>query len=214
MYVFILRDKSQRYYRQLDEISQLKTDIMISQVQPHFIFNSLTAIRSLCDMDSEAYDAIGHFAGFMRGNLELLNEKGCIPMSRELNTVDSYLYMEKLRFDDKLQIIRDFKDTSFMLPACSLQVLAENAVKHGIRQSPEGRGTLIMKSYESDDHHVIEVTDDGVGLDPDNVSNGTGLTNLRRRLEIMCEGELVVQSESGKGTTAKILIPKVQRKAL
>ncbi|MBQ3291491.1 MAG: histidine kinase [Mogibacterium sp.] len=207
MYIFILRDMKERNRRQLAEISQLKTNILISQVQPHFIFNSLTAIRSLCDMDSEAYEAIGHFAGFIRGSMELLNEKSCIPMTTEIETVDNYLYMEKLRFEDKLEIIRDFRDTSFMLPSCSMQVLAENAVKHGIRKTSEGKGTLIMRSYSSGDSHIIEVEDNGTGFDPEKITSGTGINNVRRRLEIMCNGQLNIKSEPGKGTLAQIIIP-------
>lgn len=209
MYLFILSDIRNRNRRQIDEISRLKTDLLISQVRPHFIFNSLTAIRSLCDMDSEAYDAIEHFAGFLRGSMDVMNEKSCIPMTREINTVENYLYMEKLRFEDKLEIVSDFQDTDFVLPACSVQVLVENAVKHGIRMNYEGRGTLIMRSFEAEDEHVVEILDNGVGFDSDELdSSGSGIKNVQRRLEIMCGGRLELESTIGKGTVARILIPK------
>lgn len=211
MYVYMLEGVRERQLKQMEEISQLKTDILISQVQPHFIFNSLTAIRSLCDMDSEAYEAIGHFAGYLRGSVDMLNEKSCIPMSREIETVDNYLYMEKLRFEDKLEIICDYKDKSFLIPSCSLQIIAENAVKHGIRHNPEGKGTLILRSYETENSHIVEAEDNGIGFDPDEVSSGTGINNLRRRLEIMCGGDLVIQSEKGKGTLARIIVPKANK---
>lgn len=208
MYLYLLEDNRERQLKQLNEITQLRTDVLISQVRPHFIFNSLTAIRSLCDMDSEAYEAIGHFAGFLRGSIDMLGETSCIPMTRELETVENYLYMEKLRFEEKMQIVRDLRDVSFMIPSCSLQIITENAVKHGIRNNPDGRGTLTLRSYETDKAHIVEVEDDGIGFDPDNVTSGTGLNNLRRRLELMCEGEFRIKSEIGKGTLAQIIIPK------
>lgn len=213
MYLFILREKTELYYRRERELDQLKSDILISQVQPHFIFNSLTAIRSLCNMDSEAYKAIEHFAGFLRGSLDILNEKNCIPFLKELNTVENYLYMEKLRFEDKLKVVSDMRDTSFVLPACSLQILVENAVKHGIRMNRDGTGTMMMRSYKDiqNHYHIIEVHDDGVGFDTEAVPAGTGLSNLRRRLEIMCNGQLEINSVPTKGTLARIKIPFAER---
>ena len=136
-----------------------------SQIQPHFIYNSLTAIRSQLPPDSEAMETLNHFAGFLRGTIDVMNEGECISFTRELKTVEHYLYLEKTRFGDKLTVKKDIRDDDFDLPAFTLQLLVENAIRHGIREKLDGRGTVTIATYKTKDAHIVEVKDDGVGFD-------------------------------------------------
>ena len=104
--------------------------------------------------------------------------------------------------------------TDFELPPMCLQPLVENAVRHGIRRNPGGRGTLILASAEKPDCYEITVRDDGLGFDqnrqPERDRSHVGISNVRERLRLVCGGTLEIASEPGKGTSATIRIPKRQ----
>lgn len=203
-----------------------------SQIQPHFIYNSLTTVISYLPPDSKAEEVLNHFTNFLRGSIDMLTETECIRAEREFSTVDNYLYMVRERFGEKIKMDMNVKDQDFFLPAFTVQTLVENAINHGIRKKETGRGTLTIKSYQTEAEHVIEVIDDGAGFDIDAYSEGgdgingslstagngggedgkrqhIGLANLKKRLEIMCNGKLVIESTIGEGTTARVVIPKV-----
>ena len=207
-----------------DLLARQRIRIMVSQMQPHFIYNSLNAIRGHLDEPEEAEVMLEHFAGFLRGNIDLLESTECIPARREFDTVQNYLYLEKDRFGEKLSVITDLSDMDFLLPAFTVQTLAENAITHGIRANKGGYGTLRLTSYATENAHVIEVEDNGAGFDPfaweeqdkaplapgysDPQRLHIGLKNLRERLLYMCRGTLAIESSPGKGTRVRVEIPK------
>lgn len=208
-------EQNERYYKQRIENESLKSKILLAQIKPHFIYNCLTLIRSLLDEPEKAEEALNHFAGFLRGSMDMLEETVCISASREIQTVDDYLYLQKQRFGDSLRVVTDYRDTGFFLPSFTLQVLVENAVIHGIRNTAGGSGTVVIRSYEADGFHVIEVEDDGNGLPPEirqereqKEQTHVGLKNIERRLDLMCHGTLTIQNKTGQGTIATIRIPK------
>ena len=208
-------EQNERYYKQRIENESLKSKILLAQIKPHFIYNCLTLIRSLLDEPEKAEEALNHFAGFLRGSVDMLEETVCISASREIQTVDDYLYLQKQRFGDSLRVVTDYRDTGFFLPPFTLQVLVENAVIHGIRNTAGGSGTVVIRSYEADGFHVIEVEDDGNDLPPEirqereqKEQTHVGLKNIERRLDLMCHGTLTIQNKTGQGTIATIRIPK------
>ena len=208
-------EQNERYYKQRIENESLKSKILLAQIKPHFMYNCLTLIRSLLDEPEKAEEALNHFAGFLRGSVDMLEETVCISASREIQTVDDYLYLQKQRFGDSLRVVTDYRDTGFFLPPFTLQVLVENAVIHGIRNTAGGSGTVVIRSYEADGFHVIEVEDDGNGLPPEirqereqKEQTHVGLKNIERRLDLMCHGTLTIQNKTGQGTIATIRIPK------
>lgn len=192
------------------ELNRNRLALMQSQIKPHFIYNSLTTIQSLCS-DEEAIRAISEFAGYLRGIVDIITETECIPVSKELKTVGNYLALVKRRFGDKLVMDINIEDESFLLPAFSIQILVENAIKHGIRKTPRGKGTLLVHVYTYMGMHIVDVTDDGIGYDvgrgTDDEENHIGLVNLNERLDIMCGGRLSAVSCPGVGTTMSIRIP-------
>lgn len=213
MYVFVLSDQTDRYYRNVKETEKLKVNLMLSQIQPHFLYNSLGTIQALCRIDPEkAEQAIGEFSQFLRHNIRSIETDRPILFHQELTHTQNYLALQKLRFGDDLNILYDLECEAFSLPTLTLQPLVENAVTHGIRQTPTGRGTVTIRTREMEDHYEISVIDDGVGFDPSEAGTGSGshiaLNNIRSRLARVSGGSLRIISARGMGTTAMMLIPK------
>ena len=132
-----------------------------------------------------------------------------ICFAEELKHVEYYVNIEKVRFPD-MNITYDVETTEFVIPALSVQPLVENAIKHGLMRLETG-GTVAIRSYETAKHFCVEVTDDGVGFDPDaplDEKKHVGLRNIRGRLKAMVNGELILESRPGAGTKAVIMIPK------
>ena len=207
-------EQNELYYQQKLENETLTTKLLLAQIKPHFIYNCLAVIRSCIDEPPKAEEALNHFAGFLRGSVDMLEETECIRADREFKVVDDYLYMQKLRFEDRLNIATDYRDRSFFIPAFSLQMLVENAVEHGISGSKDLHGSIWIRSFEEDGFHVVEVEDNGAGIPPEKPGASeedqrlhVGLRNVEKRLERMCRGTLTIRSLEGKGTVAVIRIP-------
>lgn len=131
------------------QLAEQHIDIMLSQVQPHFLYNSLGTIYHLCESDPEsARKAIKHFSDFLRGNMDSLKKREPIPFGAELSHVTNYLYLEQQRFGDKLQVIYQIKTQDFLIPPLTLQPLVENAVQHGILNRRNG-GTILIRTQEA-----------------------------------------------------------------
>ena len=212
MYIFLLSDRTERYYRQVEENASLQMEIMLSQIRPHFIFNTLGAIRRLCRNDPEAREAIGKFSTYLRGNMDSLALREPVAFTSELEHTKAYLELEQLRFGDELTVVYDLETTGFLLPTLTLQPLVENAVVHGIRAKASGAGTVTVATRETAEAFEISVSDDGPGFDPDRKPedgrNHIGLENVRRRLEQLCSGELRIESGPGKGCRVTMILPK------
>lgn len=201
------------------QLAEQHIDIMLSQVQPHFLYNSLGAIYHLCESDPEsARKAIKHFSDFLRGNMDSLKKREPIPFGAELSHVNNYLYLEQQRFGDKLQVIYQIKTEDFLIPPLTLQPLVENAVQHGILNRRSG-GTILIQTQEAGGYVVITVSDNGVGMEKarELPSLGdhthTGIANVRSRLKEMVNGSLELES-SDQGTTATIRIPWTEEVSL
>ena len=190
--------------------------IMMSQIQPHFLFNSLEVIRRLYRKDPEKADgALLKFERYLRGNMDSLAREASIPFRTELEHTKLYLELEQLRFPDELHIAYDLSCTDFSLPPLTLQPLAENAVRHGVRGKQSGEGTVTIATREYEDRFEIAVTDDGNGFDPDAVpeddSAHIGLNNVRERLRFAGAGLRIGPGPEG-GTEAVIIIPRNQNR--
>lgn len=195
--------------------NEIKTSIMLSQIQPHFLYNSLLSIEDLCSRDPEQAEvAIRDFSKYLRSNLNSLTNNFPIPFEKELEHVKTYLSLEKRRFEERLEIVYDINAEHFLIPALTLQPLVENAVQHGVTKRIEG-GTVIIRSSEDDESLIITVKDNGVGFEPEKSkaksgaeSPHIGIDNVRYRLERMAGGKLEIESKLGVGTKAVITLPK------
>ncbi len=192
------------------ELKESRISIMLSQIQPHFIYNTLGTIERMCLKDPEkAFDLVRNFSLYLRGNFSEIDRVKTIRFAVELKHVEYYVNIEKVRFPD-MNIEYDVKTTEFVLPALSVQPLVENAIKHGLMRLETG-GTVVIRSYETPTHFCVEVQDDGVGFDtslPIDEKNHVGLRNIRGRLKAMVDGEVILESKPGVGTKAIIMIPK------
>lgn len=191
---------------------QLQVSAMISQIQPHFLYNSLAVIEALCEEDPGlAARAISEFSEYLRENIDFADKSEPVSFSEELNHIKTYVWLEKLRFPNKLNIEFDINCTSFLVPALSVQPMVENAIKHGVCKKKDG-GTVRIGSFETGEHYIVSIADDGTGFDAavheDNGRKHLGIENSRYRIREMVGGSLTIESTPGKGTKVTIRIPK------
>lgn len=191
---------------------EVEVKIMMSQIQPHFIYNTLASISTLIEVDADkAQKALDDFTEYLRVNLSSLSDDNLIPFVDELEHVKTYLSLEKMRFEDRLNIIYEIDNSDFLVPPLSVQPIVENAVKHGILQNVEG-GTIKIKAYQEDNYHVVEIIDNGVGFDTSHLYEKdkmhVGINNVRSRLINMSNGGLEINSEINIGTTVKMMFRK------
>ena len=182
--------------------------VILSQIQPHFIYNTLFSIQAIEGNPEETKQAINEFAGFIRGNLAALDGKELIPFSEEIAYVKDYVSLQKRRFTDKFDVTYEIQDEDFSLPPLTVQILVENSIKHGILVRKQF-GTIVVRSYRNGKDHVVVVEDDGVGFDTEILkkSKRVGLKAVKNRLEYQLGGTLDVESEPGKGTKVTMKIP-------
>lgn len=194
------------------ELAQNRIAIAISQIQPHFLYNSLTAIKQLCVIDPvRAEQAVGEFAGFLRENLDSLTSSSLISFRKELNHIKNYLALEQLRFGSRLKVHYNIQTYDFELPSLTIQPIVENAVRYGVTKKAEG-GTITISTKNGEDTIIITVSDDGAGFDmyhrKEDGRSHIGIENVKNRLQAQCNGDLTIKSELGKGTVVTILIHK------
>jgi len=194
------------------ETALLKSNatLMLSQIKPHFIYNTLTTIQSMIKLNPEqAYNTTGIFASYLRSNISAIDSFEPVPLSKELENVRSYADIEQIRFGDKLQVTYDIRSYAFSLPPLTIQPLVENAIKHGIRKR-SGKGDVTVSTYEDGRFYYATVTDNGVGFSPENVDSdmSVGLKNIEYRLRTISNGQLEIDSKPGQGTAVHIIIPK------
>lgn len=212
IFLFLQVEQARRMKERELELAEMRIAIMLSQIQPHFLYNALTAIKGLCATDpSQAEAAVDNFSEFLRGNMNSLTSRQLIPFSQELAHCKSYLALEQLRFGARVNVVYELATTDFYLPTLTLQPIVENAVRHGVTKRREG-GTVRIRTEETHSGWNISVTDDGVGFDPEvkcTDGNGhMGIANVRTRLRSQCGGELTLNSIPGRGTHVNIYIPK------
>lgn len=197
-----------------DELKQSQISILLSQIQPHFIYNTLSSIRYLCKSDAElAQKSIDDFALYLRCNMDSLQKSDLIPFEKELLFIETYVKLEQLRFGDRIKVVYDFEETNFDVPSLTLQPLVENAIKHGISLKENG-GTVTLKTERVDNDILISIIDDGIGFDVDKqLDDGRthiGLPNVKHRLSYFMDSEFNVESSS-LGTTIKILLKNIKK---
>ena len=212
---FILADSERQLKHTEQKLDRGQAALMTLQMQPHFIFNTLSAIEALCQTDpGAAAESIENLSGYLRANINGLSREELIPFDEELRHVRQYVALEQadparqFHFDYELDV-RDF-----VLPPLTVQPIVENAVKHGALTHRDGTGRVTLSTEALGDYIRITVTDNGTEsaalTEAQRSGRGIGIENTRKRLEALCGGSLKVTAGEG-GTKAVILIPVSER---
>ena len=196
------------------EIAHQRASVMVLQMRPHFIYNTLMSIYSLCLFDPlKARQITKDFTDYLRRNFNAVADDSAVPFTTELEHTRAYLAVEQAQLGDRLVVEYDTPFTRFRLPPLTLQPIVENAVKHGM-DPYSGPLCVSIRTRRTEpggsEPSGVEITveDNGHGFDPDDGSGPhTTLTNIRQRLEIMCHGRMTVMPRDGGGTVVSITIP-------
>ena len=197
------------------KLTEQNMAIMVSQIQPHFLYNALTTISNLCRKNPEkAEDATVMFSRYLRMNLDSLKKMEPVPFSAELEHIQIYLSLEQMRFGSKLNVDYDIQTKDFKIPALSIQPIVENSVKHGICQK-EDPGTVKISTSKKEGFYEIIIEDDGVGFDTtkpieDDGRSHVGMSNVLERLREMSGAQVSVTSSPGNGCKTVIKVPEVK----
>lgn len=210
IYILIKEEKEQEKM-----MKEAKTQVILNQLKPHFLYNTLSTIRILYRKEPEKADqAMDNFSNYLRSNIDTGLSKNYIIFFEEIKNVKYYLDLEKLRFGKKLNIEYDIEEMNFYLPVLTLQPIVENAVKHGVGNK-KGGGTIKISTYSDGDNIVLVVKDDGIGfeynkseLENDDKKSHIGISSVTERIKMMVGGTVNIKSEANVGTTVTITIPK------
>ena len=199
------------YVREHDRVveAEKKIAIMMSQIQPHFMYNTLSTIQALCLTDpKKAFSTAEKFGTYLRNNIGSLNKQDLISFEEELEHTKVYAEIENIRFPN-IKIEYNIEDKDYKLPALTLQPIVENAIRHGVRIRKEG--LIVITSKLEDNYHVLIIEDNGKGFDVEKVKHESeghiGITTVKDRLNNLCGGILEVHSTIDEGSTIVIKIP-------
>ncbi len=188
-----------------------KTQLMLKQIQPHFLYNVITCIKALCNKDAKlAGEALTIFSRFLRANMDSMSTP-LVPFTQELEHIKNFVYLQQMRYDDYLHVSYEIEVDQFKVPSLSIQPLVENAIRYSAGESSEG-GNVLVRTYEKEQNYVIEVCDDGVGFG--NTQNmgehksHVGFENVKNRIQNLSGGTVEVLSNETKGTKVVVEIPK------
>jgi len=190
-----------------------KVEALKSQINPHFLFNTLTSVSSLIRSQPDtARTVILKLSGLLRKLMR--SQEQFVTLREELESIDEYLDIEVIRFGPRLGVRKEIDaDTlALIVPSMILQPLVENAIKHGLTRKV-GAGHITIRSRRNDDCLFVDIQDDGLGISDERLqtamSSGIGLSNVHERLRVIygASGRLVLRGAPGKGATAHLEIP-------
>jgi len=211
MYGLVLSDQIEQDRRHQQEIANQRARILVLQMRPHFIYNTLMSIYGLCNQDPQkARQVITDFTNYLRKNFNAVASDSAVPFSAELEHTRAYLAVEQAQYEELLDVQYDTQFTNFRLPPLTLQPIAENAVKHGM-DPYSGPLHALIRTRQTGSGSEITVEDDGQGFDPvEKLRGPTTLANIRQRLKMMCDGSMTINPRDGGGTVVTIRIPMKQ----
>ncbi len=215
-YVFLSTRRTNELIRLQKERLELQKNIIhSSQIQPHFIYNTLNTIYGLCETNPTlAQKTILNFSSFLRRNLDYGSADEMIPIENELEHTKFYTSIEEIRFEN-LNIIYDIHDGGYTVPFLIIQPMVENAIRHGVRGMDNGT-VIISLNRDTDKNgktvHVIEISDNGNGKSKSNKMlgqhTGIGIPNVRERVENIAKGSFDITMSEENGTRVTIKIPE------
>ena len=198
-------------FRQLtsdEEIASQHADILLLQMRPHFLYNTMSSIYYLCDTDPQkAKQVTMDFTTYLRKNLNAISKTKTVLFKEELEHTKAYLAVELVRFEGQLFVEFDIPHTAFRLPPLTLQPIVENAVKHGVDPELDPLYvSVITRKTKNGSEITVEDTGPGFGAN-DNNEPHIALANITERLGMMCKGTLTISERENGGTKVTVYIP-------
>lgn len=212
MFLIILYDQGKQSLRQEREIARQRASIMVLQMRPHFIYNTMMSIYYLCKQDPDLAQKVTlDFTTYLRRNFTAIASDRLIPFPEELEHTRAYLAVEQAQFEGRLFVGYDTPHLDFSVPPLTLQPIVENAVKHGM--DPDGDPLHIqIRTRRTDSGSEITVENSGAPFEPaDDSEPHIALGNIRQRLQMMCHGQLTINPREGGGTVVRVTIPLTAR---
>lgn len=206
--------------RSIDERLRMEAAYLQAQIHPHFLFNTLNSIMALSEIDLDRMRSLSEaFSSYLQISFHYQNSDQFVSLSQELELVRAYLYVEQERHSNRMTIAWDVDpEIDMVLPPLTIQPLVENAVRHGILQKAKG-GTIRIRIVRQEQHILVEVKDNGKGMEPEKVlhlldepgpaKRGIGMYNTHRRLVQTYGSGLVVRSVPNEGTSISFVIPEM-----
>lgn len=207
----------------IKEQNRMEAAWLQAQIRPHFLFNTLNTIASLAEIDSSRMTKLLHeFGDYLRQSFSTQNVQDLVPIEDEIALTQSYLYIEKERFGERLQVEWHVEEgDGRLIPPLSIQTLVENAVNHGVVRREEG-GTIEITIVNEKNRFVVTIEDTGVGMSEAKIvellseeagtKTGIGIPNTHRRLKRLFGEGLKMTSSEGKGTIVSFGIPYINLK--
>ncbi|MBR3227171.1 MAG: histidine kinase [Erysipelotrichaceae bacterium] len=199
------------------ELERSRLRNFTSQMQPHFLYNTLGSIQEIILEDpTYAYKLLGDFTVHLRSCIRAMTNDEPIPFEQEEDNIKAYVNIEKMRFGDKLKVVYDIGTRDFLILPLSIQPIVENAIRHGIYERGERGGTLTIRTVDNGEDISVIVEDDGVGFDVEafrhdldtGKHDATGLRNIMFRLDIVMGATVDIESCIGTGTRVTVRIRK------
>ena len=199
-----------------NELEDAKMKNSLSQMQPHFLYNTLASIREIILIDPEyASELIVDFTTHLRACIKTMSSNDLVPFSHELDNIKAYANIEKMRLGEKLKVEYNVACDDFMIVPLSIQPIVENAIRHGIYERGAKGGTVSISTCKKDGNYIVCVKDDGVGFDYEKIKadvksgqrDSTGISNLVFRLRKMLDAKVEINSRMGYGTDVMVRIP-------
>ena len=208
MFIFLLTEQVERSFRQQQQIAHQRASIMVLQMRPHFIYNTMMSIYYLCKQDPDlAQQVTLDFTTYLRKIFTAIASEELIPFSEELEHTRAYLAVEQAQFNDTLFIDYNTSYVDFRVPPLTLQPIVENAVKHGMDPDSEPLH-IVIRTSRTDSGSEIVVENTGADFEPaDDSEPHIALNNIRQRLEMMCHGKMTITPREGGGTVVRVTIP-------
>ena len=223
-----LRKLMLEQYRLGKNVKTAELRALQAQINPHFLYNTLDSIIWMAE--GRKYEEVvlmtASLARLLRQSI--CNEDEVVPLAREVEYAKGYLTIQKMRYKDKLEFEIDVEPSILNIPLIKLvlQPIIENAIYHGLKYK-ESKGLLQVKGFMKDGNAVLQVIDNGVGMDEETLShiydkhkvnyrsNGVGVYNVQQRLVLYYGKDygIIYHSEKGKGTTASVVTPGIQEES-
>lgn len=205
------KDEKKELVLREEQLDVRQARLLTEQMQPHFIFNSLSTIEALCVIDPEAAArCVDDFAGYLRSNIDAMTAEEPIPFSRELEHIKQYVALERADPGRRFEIVYELGTTDFAVPALTVQPIVENAIKHGALTRRDGSGRVLLRTEEVGGLIRIVVEDNGLSGELEEKQKehiSVGIKNVEYRLSRQCGGTFHIRF-GADGARAVITVPK------